>query len=143
MRTAAIRIDGVWMETAVRCGDERMMAWRDMPGRSFWVKRPLTRRSLLRDRTCGMYPELRTLGASTQRRKSEYTPGMDVREHLRPKQVVDLLAQRVRKRINVLEGVRLTEYTIALYELRLVLDLLQRGAKYIEDHEGKPSRRGF
>lgn len=66
---------------------------------------------------------------------------MDIREHLRPKQVVDLLAQRVRKRIDVLEGVRLTEYTIALYELRLMLDLLQRASRYIEDHEGRGGRR--
>jgi hypothetical protein len=62
---------------------------------------------------------------------------MDVRDHLTPKQVVDLLAQRLRKRITALEGVRLTEYSIALYELKIVLDLLQRASIYIERGEGK------
>ena len=62
---------------------------------------------------------------------------MDIRDHLKPKQVVDLLAQRVRRRVGALEGTRLTEYTIAVYELRIVLDLLQRASLYIENHEGK------
>jgi hypothetical protein len=42
-----------------------------------------------------------------RRNKSEYTRSMDVRDHLKPKQV-NLLVQRVQKRISVLEGVRLT-----------------------------------
>lgn len=65
---------------------------------------------------------------------------MDISEILSPKRVVDLIAQQVQRRIHALEGVRLREYTIAVYELRYALDLLQRGAKYIEDHDGR--RRG-
>ena len=62
---------------------------------------------------------------------------MDVRDHLKPKQVVDLVAQRVRKRIAGLEWIRMSEYTIAVHELRIVLDLLQRASQYIERGEGK------
>lgn len=62
---------------------------------------------------------------------------MDIREHLQPKRVVDLMAQRVRKRLGEIEKARLKEYSIAAAELRLVLDLLQRGSKYIETHDGK------
>ena len=68
---------------------------------------------------------------------------MDIRDHLPPKQVVDLLAQRVRKRIRVLEEIRLSEYSIAVHELRVVLDLLQRASAYIERGEGKKPRAGF
>ncbi len=68
---------------------------------------------------------------------------MDIRDHLPPKQVVDLLAARVRKRIRVLEEIRLSEYSIAVHELRVMLDLLQRAAAYIERGEGKQSRTGF
>lgn len=67
---------------------------------------------------------------------------MDIRDHLPPKQVVDLLAQRVRKRIRVLEEIRLSEYGIAVHELRVLLDLLQRAAIYIERGEGKPRSGG-
>ena len=42
---------------------------------------------------------------------------MTVRPPLTPPQVIAVLIQRVRKRIDTLEGVRLSEYTIALYEL--------------------------
>jgi hypothetical protein len=69
--------------------------------------------------------------------KANILAHMDVRHQLNPKQVLDVLARQVRKRIGALEGVRLSEYTIALYELRVVLDLLQRAAKYIERGEGK------
>ena len=51
--------------------------------------------------------------------------------------------QRVQKLISVLEGVRLSEYAIALHELRVMLDLLQRAANYIERGEGKSGRMGI
>jgi hypothetical protein len=72
--------------------------------------------------------------------KGEYNKRVDIRDHLKPKAVVDLLAQRVRGRIASLEGTRLTEYTIAVYELRVMLDLLQRASNYIERGEGKKPR---
>jgi len=75
--------------------------------------------------------------------ESEYTLCMDIRDHLPPKQVVDLLASRVQKRIRVLEEIRLSEYSIAVHELRVQLDLLQRASAYIERGEGKKTRSGF
>ena len=62
---------------------------------------------------------------------------MDLRDHLKPKLVVDLVAQRVGKRIAALEGTRMCEYSIAMHELRIVLDLLERASNYIERGEGK------
>ena len=61
---------------------------------------------------------------------------MDLRDHLKPKLVVDLVAQRVRKRIAALEGTRMCEYSI-VDELRIVLDLLDLASNYIERGEGK------
>ena len=75
-----------------------------------------------------------------RRIKGEYTYGVDIREQLPPKRVLELMAQRVSKRIDVLEAVRLSSYTIAVYELRVVLDLLHRGAAYIERGEGRGPR---
>ena len=62
---------------------------------------------------------------------------MDLRDHLKPKLVVDLVAQRVGKRIAALEGTRMSEYSIAVDELRIVLDLLERASNSIERGEGK------
>jgi hypothetical protein len=59
---------------------------------------------------------------------------MDLRRQLKPKEVVDLIIQRTRKRITALEGVRMVEYEIALHELRLV-DLLKRASSYLERGE--------
>ena len=64
---------------------------------------------------------------------------MRLNDHLAPKQVVDLLADRVRRRISILEGTRLPEYLIVLHELRLVHDLLLRASKYIERGKDKRS----
>lgn len=76
-------------------------------------------------------------------RKANILTCMDVRDHLPPKQVLDLLASRVRKRIRVLEEIRLSEYGIAVHELRVMLDLLQRAAAYVERSEGKNPRSGL
>jgi hypothetical protein len=54
-----------------------------------------------------------------------------------PKEVVDLIVQRTRKRIVALEGVRLSEYQTALHELREILDLLERASSYFERGQRK------
>jgi hypothetical protein len=50
---------------------------------------------------------------------------------------LDLLARRTQKRIAALERVGLREYEIALYELRGMLDLLERAANYIKRGEDR------
>ena len=71
----------------------------------------------------------------TRGNKRRILRGMDIRQQLKPKQVIDLIAQRVRKRVTALEGVQLSEYSIALYELNIVLDLLKRASSYVERGE--------
>jgi hypothetical protein len=62
---------------------------------------------------------------------------MNLRDHLKPKLVVDPVAQRVGKRIAALEGTRMYEYSIAVHELRIVPDLLERASNYDVRGEGK------
>jgi hypothetical protein len=48
-----------------------------------------------------------------------------------PLRVVELIAARARKRIACLEAAGLPGLRAVIHELRVVLDLLERGAKYI------------
>jgi len=68
--------------------------------------------------------------------KSEYTARMDIRDHLPPKQVMNILIGQVHRRIDALKSIQLKEYAIALHELDVVHDLLTRARNYIERGEG-------
>jgi hypothetical protein len=49
--------------------------------------------------------------------------------------VVELIAARVRKRIACLEAVGLPGFAAVIHELKVVLDLLERGARYIAGNQ--------
>ncbi len=53
-------------------------------------------------------------------------------EHkLSPVQVLQRLESRLQRRVAALEGVKLDGYNIAIAELRIALDLLQRAQRYL------------
>jgi len=80
-------------------------------------------------------------GIIVRRMNGEYTPNMERREQLAPKRCIELIAARVRQRIDVLIAVRLPAFDGTISELRVVLDLLERAIRYIE--AGEASTKGI
>jgi hypothetical protein len=56
-------------------------------------------------------------------------------EQLPPTRVLELIAIRVRKRIVALERVGTDGYGMVIHELRVILDLLERGARYLSERK--------
>lgn len=55
-----------------------------------------------------------------------------MQERLSAPEVLRRIAIRVRKRIDALERVRLPGFDPVIHELKVVLDLLERGTRYLE-----------
>jgi hypothetical protein len=57
---------------------------------------------------------------------------MPLPRKLSPVEVLERLQLRLQRRVAALEGVKLDGYAIAIAELRIALDLLQRAQRYLE-----------
>ena len=56
-------------------------------------------------------------------------------------QVLTIIAERLQKRADALEGVRLEGYSVTIEELRRFAEMVRNARNYLEQQTGPPSRR--